>query len=336
MILNRYEVTRSVIQLSLRLIRGFLVPVALGEISYAIYLKIVSLFRFSSLTELGLREWVIKNAIESNGVSLKYIFGLNLLFTAPSIALSFLFGLSTLETLTVLLFWFSFNLRYILSNMYPFKKDWTGYLKFETSIFIITVLFLLVYRENLRVANLLILDIVISIYITLIFYKIMNPLNSRVGFIIKMKNYVKTIQEFFIGNADAISILLVSSDSRPSLGIYFGIGGMFLYFGEATINTLIISKTRLRYVSLIIGGIVLLFLLVFILGFTSVIKELFDWVIFDNVLLMLTAMNLLLKLSYSFLRKKYLIHSINKIETKMMQLFTIGTLVSLICFYYFF
>ena len=225
------EFSRTLIMFIGRMLRGFLIPYFLGSSKYAIYLRIVALYRFSNLFEFGIRQWAIELYKNSSDKSIPIfrIIWINLLISLPALLIGFIMDFNIIQTICVYLFWCSYNLKYILSQILPYSKRWQDLFKIELLTFLVLFIGIVIFYYLSNIYTLLILDISISILIICFFiYKIKNQKKSNFNFKFDISHKLKTLQEFIVGNGDSLFFFFLSDAIRPISGLSFIFSGLFL------------------------------------------------------------------------------------------------------------
>ena len=334
------EFSRTLIMFIGRMLRGFLIPYFLGSSKYAIYLRIVALYRFSNLFEFGIRQWAIELYKNSSDKSIPIfrIIWINLLISLPALLIGFIMDFNIIQTICVYLFWCSYNLKYILSQILPYSKRWQDLFKIELLTFLILFIGIVIFYYLSNIYTLLILDISISILIICFFiYKIKNQKISNISFKFDISNKLKSLQEFIVGNGDSLFLLLISDAIRPIFGLSFAFSGLFLYLTEYTSNRFVVSNKSLRYTSKVYLITSLAFIISYIILFNGPVQYFYEWVEFNLLIPIALGFNLFFKLSYSLLRKEDLIGEKNSSDLKSRRNLTvIFNIITLCLLYYYF
>lgn len=335
------EFSRTSLMFFGRMLRGFLIPYFLGSSKYAIYLRIVALYRFSNLFEFGIRQWAVelyKNSSDKSIPVFKLIF-INLLICIPALLIGFLMDFNLIQTICVYLFWCSYNLKYILSQILPFSKRWLDLFKIELLTFIVLFIGMLTFYYISNIFTLLILDISISILVVCFFlYKINNQqiLNFDIKFNISHK--LKTLQEFIVGNGDSLFLLLINDIMRPIFGLSFAFSGLFLYLAEYTSNRFVVSNKSFNYTSKVYLLTSIAFVISYVFLFNGPVQYFYEWAEFDLLIPIALAFTLFFKLTYSLLRKEDLIGNKNSRDLKIKRNLTVIFNITILCllYYYFY
>ena len=334
------EFSRTLIMFIGRMLRGFLIPYFLGSSKYAIYLRIVALYRFSNLFEFGIRQWAIELYKNSSDKSIPIfrIIWINLLISLPALLIGFIMDFNIIQTICVYLFWCSYNLKYILSQILPFSKRWLDLFKIELLTFIVLFIGIVIFYYLSNIYTLLTLDISISILIICLFiFKIKNQKTSNFNFKFDISHKLKTLQEFIVGNGDSLFLLLISDAIRPIFGLSFAFSGLFLYFTEYTSNRFVVSNKSLRYTSKVYLTTSLAFIISYIILFNGPVQYFYEWAEFNLLIPIALGLNLFFKLSYSLLRKEDLIGEKNSNDLKRRRNLTvIFNIITLCLLYYYF
>ena len=334
------EFSRTLIMFVGRMLRGFLIPYFLGSSKYAIYLRIVALYRFSNLFEFGIRQWAIELYKNSSDKSIPIfrIIWINLLISLPALLIGFIMDFNIIQTICVYLFWCSYNLKYILSQILPYSKRWQDLFKIELLTFLVLFIGIVIFYYLSNIYTLLILDISISILIICFFiYKIKNQKISNFSFKFDISHKLKTLQEFIVGNGDSLFLLLISDAIRPIFGLSFAFSGLFLYLTEYTSNRFVVSNKSLRYTSKVYLLTSLAFIISYIILFNGPVQYFYEWAEFNLLIPIALGFNLFFKLSYSLLRKEDLIGEKNSSDLKSRRNLTvIFNIITLCLLYYYF
>ena len=334
------EFSRTLIMFIGRMLRGFLIPYFLGSSKYAIYLRIVALYRFSNLFEFGIRQWAIELYKNSSDKSIPIfrIIWINLLISLPALLIGFIMDFNIIQTICVYLFWCSYNLKYILSQILPYSKRWQDLFKIELLTFLVLFIGIVIFYYLSNIYTLLILDISISILIICFFiYKIKNQKISNLKLKFDISHKLKTLQEFIVGNGDSLFLLLISDAIRPIFGLSFAFSGLFLYLTEYTSNRFVVSNKSLRYTSKVYLLTSLAFIISYIILFNGPVQYFYEWAEFNLLIPIALGFNLFFKLSYSLLRKEDLIGEKNSSDLKRRRNLTvIFNIITLCLLYYYF
>lgn len=334
------EFSRTLIMFIGRMLRGFLIPYFLGSSKYAIYLRIVALYRFSNLFEFGIRQWAIELYKNSSDKSIPIfrIIWINLLISLPALLIGFIMDFNIIQTICVYLFWCSYNLKYILSQILPYSKRWQDLFKIELLTFLVLFIGIVIFYYLSNIYTLLILDISISILIICFFiYKIKNQKISNLKLKFDISHKLKTLQEFIVGNGDSLFLLLISDAIRPIFGLSFAFSGLFLYLTEYTSNRFVVSNKSLRYTSKVYLLTSLAFIISYIILFNGPVQYFYEWAEFNLLIPIALGFNLFFKLSYSLLRKEDLIGEKNSSDLKSRRNLTvIFNIITLCLLYYYF
>ena len=334
------EFSRTLIMFIGRMLRGFLIPYFLGSSKYAIYLRIVALYRFSNLFEFGIRQWVIELYKNSSDKSIPIfrIICINLLISLPALLICFIMDFNIIQTICVYLFWCSYNLKYILSQILPYSKRWQDLFKIELLTFLVLFIGIVIFYYLSNIYTLLILDISISILIICFFiYKIKNQKISNLKLKFDISHKLKTLQEFIVGNGDSLFLLLISDAIRPIFGLSFAFSGLFLYLTEYTSNRFVVSNKSIRYTSKVYLITSLVFIISYIILFNGPVQYFYEWAEFNLLIPIALGFNLFFKLSYSLLRKEDLIGEKNSNDLKRRRNLTvIFNIITLCLLYYYF
>ena len=334
------EFSRTFIMFIGRMLRGFLIPYFLGSSKYAIYLRIVALYRFSNLFEFGIRQWVIELYKNSSDKSIPIfrIICINLLISLPALLIGFIMDFNIIQTICVYLFWCSYNLKYILSQILPYSKRWQDLFKIELLTFLVLFIGIVIFYYLSNIYTLLILDISMSILIICFFiYKIKNQKISNLKLKFDISHKLKTLQEFIVGNGDSLFLLLISDAIRPIFGLSFAFSGLFLYLTEYTSNRFVVSNKSIRYTSKVYLITSLAFIISYIILFNGPVQYFYEWAEFNLLIPIALGFNLFFKLSYSLLRKEDLIGEKNSSDLKSRRNLTvIFNIITLCLLYYYF
>ena len=334
------EFSRTAIMFSGRMLRGFLIPYFLGSSKYAIYLRIVALYRFSNIFEFGIRQWAIELYKNSSDKSIPIfrIIRINLLISSPALLTSVIMEFNIIQTICVYLFWCSYNLKYILSQILPYSSRWRDLFKMELLTFLVLFIGIVIFYYLSNIYTLLILDISISIVIISFFiFKIKNQKPSNLIFKFDISHKLKTLQEFIVGNGDSLFLLLISDAMRPIFGLSFAVSGLFLYLTEYTSNRFVVSSKSLRYTNKVYLTTSLVFIISYVILFNGPVQYFYEWASFNLFIPIALGFNLFLKLSYSLLRKEDLIGEKNSSDLKgRRNLTVIFNIMTLCLLYYYF
>lgn len=332
--ISKFEYAKTFIMFTGRIIRGFVVPYFMDSSQYSLYLRIVSFFRFSHLSEFGLREWAISIYTKRQSLPKFQVLLLNLIFAIPAILLGYFFNLNILEILCVFIFWMSLNLKYITNNILAFNKDWKKLFEIELVGFIMLLLGIFVFIQIPTIELILSLEIILSLII-IVYFLLLIRKNQSAHFSIRIKRKLSTLKEFLVGNGESLLIILVNEEIRPTLGISFAFSGLFLYVSEFTSNKFVVSNQSLTQTVKLYSILSLIFLASYFILFLGPIQTIFPWAVFQISMPIGISLVLLSKLNYSVLRKEDLIGSKNRITIlKYQNILTVLNVIILCWLFY--
>ncbi len=331
------ELIRTAFMFCSRIIRGFFVPVIISVSQYAFYLKVVALYRFSILFEIGLREWFIRlYKKNSNKIPINKLLYLNFFCSVPIFFIAKFVSVDFFESFVIFNVWFGINIKYILSNILPLREKWMWLLSIEIISFaLILFAICILYLTELLIV-LFILDLITWIVPSFIFIYLFRKKNyPKISFPIQLSNIWRSMQEFMIGNQESLLILLLSNETRSIIGISLSFAGLFLYVGEYTINRFVIYKTNYILVLLFYILVTLVYFFSYYIVFSNHYFIVIDWLYYDLIINFVIGFVLFIKLIFTYLRKFDLIGDAKNDRKNIMNFLVLINFISFCLLYYY-